>query len=86
MQPESNQLSITSGTRFIVPPQPQGNVISSTHGLCTTRCSERVGSAATAFFQWSRACGLRAAASSRREIASSRPHLPQTQIGSGVPQ
>ena len=46
MHPESNQQSMTSGTRRIVPRGTfaQGNVTWSIHGLWTIRCSLRVGS------------------------------------------
>ncbi len=86
MQPESNQQSITSGTRRIVAPQPaQGKVTLSTHGLWTTRCSGRFGSFAQAAAQSERHAGLRSSARSSLSSASSAPQASHCQIGSGVP-
>src|ERR1700733_3185869 len=89
MQPESNQQSITSGTRCMVPPQPgclQANVTSSIHGLWTTRCSLSDGSAFLAASNLANADGLRVLISSTDDGASRWPFASQIQMLSGVPQ
>src|SRR5258708_4279951 len=59
MHPESNQQSMTSETRRIVPAHAlQEKVTWSIQGLCTMRCSLNDGSRRQAALKWSNACGL----------------------------
>ena len=89
MQPESNQQSMTSGTRRIVPPHvAQGKVTWSIHGLWTMRCSLSVGvGLPRAAWKWSKARGLRASMAATLAGASlCSASLSQIQTLSGVPQ
>src|SRR3989304_6027861 len=73
MLPESNQQSMTSGTRPMAPPHfSQFSLTSSIYGLCKSRSS------GTAL--------LLAFSSSMLPTHSWWPHSRQIQIGSGVPQ
>ena len=87
MQPESNQQSMTSGTRRMVPLHfEQGIVTWSIHGLWMMRCSLSVGSAARARRKWSKAWGLRFSISARLAGASlCSASASQIQTLSGVP-
>ncbi len=89
MQPESNQQSITSGTRRIVPAQPaaaHGSSTASIHGLWTMRSSDRPGSSAWAARKAAKASGLRASISAQEAGASWWPQTSHSQMLSGVPQ
>ena len=75
MAPESNQQSITSGTRFIFPPHlGQSKVTSSTKGRCKSSGSLKP---EKPFFPFS---------SSKLPTHSRSPQDSQRQTGSGVPQ
>src|SRR5262245_55127660 len=87
MQPESNQQSITSGTRFIDALHfAHGKVTSSIHGLCTIRCSESDGSFSAALLNAENARGFFASISATDAGASMCWHFSHAQMLSGVPQ
>ena len=71
MEPESNQQSMTSGVRFIVPPHSQAKVQVSIYGRCSSM------SPSMPHFSLS-SCLL--------PMTCTLPHFSHTHTGSGVPQ
>ncbi len=87
MLPESNQQSMTSGTRRYTPGSPGSvNVTSSIQGLCTMRCSERSGFTSFAASKASNASGFFARISATEVGAAIRPVTSLIQMLRGVPQ